>query len=145
MNKALYAAIGLLIIAAIGIALMQSAPQPAAPIDTQPVQQPAPDATVPAPVVTTPTPSTQTPQPAPATTGLTIAEVAKHNSAESCYAIVGTGVYDLTEWINQHPGGSRPILGLCGKDGTAQFTRQHGGQTKAEAALASLRIGSLAR
>lgn len=144
MNKALYAGIGILIIAAIGIAVVQMQPQAStgSEVAQQPSVTPSPSDTpvTPAPAATSTQPATT-----PASSGITAAEVAQHNSAQSCYAIVGTSVYDLTQWINQHPGGARAILGLCGRDSTAQFTRQHGGQAQAEAALASLRIAALAK
>lgn len=75
----------------------------------------------------------------------TFAEVATHNSASSCYTAVNGGVYDATGFINKHPGGAEKILNLCGKDGSTFFNKQHGGQAKAEAALASLKIGILAQ
>lgn len=75
--------------------------------------------------------------------GYTMAQVAKHAGASSCWTAIGTSVYDLTSWVNAHPGGQQPILGLCGTDGTAAFTQQHGGQGKPEKELASFRIGPL--
>lgn len=72
-----------------------------------------------------------------------MADVAVHSTKTSCWTTVGSSVYDVTAWINQHPGGAGAILGLCGKDGTGAFTRQHGGQKQAEAALASFKIGIL--
>jgi cytochrome b involved in lipid metabolism len=75
----------------------------------------------------------------------TMAEVSSHNGASSCWTIINSVVYDVTSWINAHPGGSQPILGLCGKDGTSAFTAKHGGQPQPEAELASFKIGTLAR
>ena len=34
-------------------------------------------------------------------------EVAKHNNSESCYVIVHGKVYDVTEFLPEHPGASR--------------------------------------
>jgi cytochrome b involved in lipid metabolism len=70
-------------------------------------------------------------------------EVAQHASKESCWAIVRGGIYDLTSWINQHPGGRQAILGLCGKDGTAAFESTHGGQEGPEKVLKEFKIGEL--
>jgi cytochrome b involved in lipid metabolism len=81
---------------------------------------------------------------APASSGgYTMAQVATHNDASSCWSAIGGGVYDLTAWINQHPGGRAAILSLCGTDGTSAFEAQHGGERRPEAELASLKIGSL--
>lgn len=71
------------------------------------------------------------------------AEVATHSSAESCYTVVSGIVYDLTSWIDQHPGGREAILSLCGTDGTAAFEAQHGGERRPAEELASFAIGIL--
>lgn len=44
------------------------------------------------------------------------AEVASHNTAESCYVTVGTKVYDVTRFLDDHPGGAELILEYGGKD-----------------------------
>lgn len=74
----------------------------------------------------------------------TFAQVAQHDGATSCWTIIRGSIYDLTSWIANHPGGERAILGLCGEDGTEDFTERHGGQALQEAALASFKIGVLA-
>lgn len=76
---------------------------------------------------------------------ITMAQVAKHNSAASCYTTISGSVYDVTTWINQHPGGKQAILSLCGTDGTAAFTAQHAGQRRPATELASFKIGTLAK
>ncbi len=78
-------------------------------------------------------------------TTYTAAEIAKHNDASSCWTSINGGVYDLTNWINQHPGGPDYILALCGTDGSAAFNNQHGGQGRPEAELATFKIGVLAQ
>lgn len=80
--------------------------------------------------------ATQTPR-------YTMAEVAQHASADSCWTAVDGGVYDVTAWIGQHPGGRDRILGLCGKDGTAAFTTQHGSSQRVAGVIAGFRIGDL--
>lgn len=75
----------------------------------------------------------------------TLNEVAKHASAVSCYTVVKGNVYDLSSWIDQHPGGAGTILSMCGNDSTNAFIAQHGGQRKPEAELASFQIGVLAK
>jgi len=47
---------------------------------------------------------------------LTAAEVASHNTSKSCYVTVGTKVYDITDFLEDHPGGSDLILEYGGKD-----------------------------
>lgn len=43
-------------------------------------------------------------------------EVASHNTEESCYVTVGTKVYDITPFLEDHPGGGDLILEYGGKD-----------------------------
>ena len=78
----------------------------------------------------------------PATT-FTAAQVAQNSDATSCWASVDGSVYDLTEWISEHPGGSREIEALCGTDATTAFQRQHGSNAEAQRELASFKIGEL--
>ncbi len=72
------------------------------------------------------------------------ADVAAHATQSDCWTIVSGNVYDLTKWISKHPGGSSPIIAMCGKDGTAGFTGQHRGQPKPANELASFKIGKFA-
>lgn len=76
--------------------------------------------------------------------GYTMDDVAAHDSEASCWAAIDGNVYDLTEWIGQHPGGSQRILPLCGTDATAAFSAQHGGQARPASELASFLLGPLA-
>lgn len=71
----------------------------------------------------------------------TMDEIAKHNSEESCWTIIRGEVYDLTDWISQHPGGPDKILSICGKDGTEAFIQKHGGKEKPEETLKKFKIG----
>ncbi|KAI0541416.1 inositolphosphorylceramide-B C-26 hydroxylase [Xylaria digitata] len=47
---------------------------------------------------------------------LTKAEVESHNSEKSCYVTIGTNVYDVTDFLDSHPGGADLILDYAGKD-----------------------------
>lgn len=46
----------------------------------------------------------------------TAAEIASHNSVKSCYITIGRNVYDVTEFVQDHPGGGDLILDYAGKD-----------------------------
>ena len=76
-------------------------------------------------------------------TSYSLADVATHKDGTSCWTTINGGVYDVTSWINQHPGGQEAILSLCGKDGSSTFTDQHGGQMRQEQELAGFKIGVL--
>jgi hypothetical protein len=101
----------------------------------------------PTPTVTaTPTPTvsaTPTPTPTPVVTGYTMAQVRANNTAKSCWTAIDGYVYNLTNWISAHPGGSGAIMFLCGTDGTNAFKAQHENQTKPAIRLDSYRIGPL--
>ena len=73
----------------------------------------------------------------------TLAEVQTHKDATSCWTVVAGSVYDVTSFINKHPGGAMRILSLCGTDGTSAFQGQHDGQRRPEQELAGLKIGIL--
>jgi L-lactate dehydrogenase (cytochrome) len=42
-------------------------------------------------------------------------EVAKHNSRESCWVVVNGYAYDVTDFLDEHPGGAAIILKYGGK------------------------------
>ena len=79
----------------------------------------------------------------PTTAGYTMAQVKANNSAKSCWAVVDDYVYDLTKWINSHPGGPGAIVSLCGTDATASFKAQHQNQAKPAVRLDSYKLGPL--
>ena len=56
----------------------------------------------------------------------TLADVQKHNSQGNCWTTINGGVYNVTPWISQHPGGSEAITSLCGIDGSSAFNGQLG-------------------
>jgi hypothetical protein len=115
-----------------------------------PVATPSPTPTPVATVTATPTPTptataTPTPTPTPTATiaSYTMAQVRANNTARSCWSAIDGFVYDLTRWINSHPGGSGAILFLCGTDGTNAFKAQHENQSRPAIRLDSYRIGPL--
>lgn len=46
------------------------------------------------------------------------AEIKKHNNAKSCYVTLGSRVYDVTQFIDDHPGGAELLLAHAGTDVT---------------------------
>lgn len=104
-----------------------------------------------APITPETTPVSSTPAAPTDTTPVSMAsmhtmmQVSLHNSASSCWSVIDGNVYDLTNWISQHPGGQQAIKGLCGIDGTAAFHGQHGDSKKQATMLATMKIGVLSR
>lgn len=76
-------------------------------------------------------------------TRYTMTEVRAANKPEKCWTVIRGSVYNLTSWINKHPGGDKNILKLCGLDGTQAFEKKHGGQEKQENTLKGFEIGKL--
>ncbi|KAI1811261.1 FMN-dependent dehydrogenase [Poronia punctata] len=56
---------------------------------------------------------------------ISAAEVAKHTSAESCWVILYGNVYDVTDFLPSHPGGSSVIMQLAGRDATEEYDPVH--------------------
>lgn len=77
--------------------------------------------------------------------GIPLSEIAAHNSRTSCWSAVNGGVYDLTSWIPNHPGGEEAILWMCGIDGSSGYNAQHGGSSKPARMLGGFKIGALSK
>ena len=56
---------------------------------------------------------------------LSAVQVAEHNSRASCWIIVSGHVYDVTDFLEQHPGGAAVILQYAGKDATEEYESIH--------------------
>lgn len=80
--------------------------------------------------------STTTPQ-------ISMADVATHNTKASCFTVISEKVYDVTLWVNLHPGGKGAILSMCGADGTDKFMKRHKGGKKFMDILTRFQIGVL--
>jgi sulfite oxidase len=78
----------------------------------------------------------------------TRAQVAEHVGPDSIWVTYGSAVFDITEFVKQHPGGAKRIMLAAGKD-LAPFWRiyqQHFGEGAAETVaghLARMRIANL--
>jgi cytochrome b involved in lipid metabolism len=70
----------------------------------------------------------------------TLADVAKHATPESCWLASAGGVYDVTTFIDKHPGGEKILQG-CGKDMTQFFATKHAKQSRDQ--LPAFKIGVL--
>jgi len=84
----------------------------------------------------------------PAAKTYTAANVAKHNSANDCWMIIDSKVYDLTNYLTQHPGGEQTILQYCGQDGSVGFATKDVGRSHSSYAnqlLAQFYIGDLSK
>jgi len=65
---------------------------------------------------------------APAASGkktYTMDEVKKHTTDKDCWVILHNEVYDVTNFLNDHPGGKKAIMLYAGKDATVEFDMLH--------------------
>lgn len=74
---------------------------------------------------------------------LSTSEIKNHNAKADCWSIVNGKVYNLTSYVQRHPGGNAVIANICGKDGTSSFTNQHNTQNKPNSVLTGFLLGSV--
>ncbi|KAG6358596.1 hypothetical protein INS49_012114 [Diaporthe citri] len=56
----------------------------------------------------------------------TVADVAKHkDESNGMWIIVDSGVYDITNFLDEHPGGPKILKRMAGKDSSKQFWKYH--------------------
>ena len=115
-----------------------------------PADTPAPKVSATPTAKASPTPTEPAPSPTPSPevttqSEYTMANVKKNNSAQSCWSLINGNVYNLTQWINSHPGGPAAIRGICGVDGSSSFNGRHSGQSNPKENLAGYLLGPLAK
>eukprot|EP00928_Gymnodinium_smaydae_P010104 TRINITY_DN1379_c0_g1_i5.p1 TRINITY_DN1379_c0_g1~~TRINITY_DN1379_c0_g1_i5.p1 ORF type:complete len:710 (+),score=135.25 TRINITY_DN1379_c0_g1_i5:63-2192(+) len=59
--------------------------------------------------------------------GMPFSEVARHCTPDSCWVAINGSVYDLTEFMDRHPGGPTTILSHAGTDCSKLFNEIHKG------------------
>ncbi|KAJ5673277.1 Cytochrome b5 [Penicillium longicatenatum] len=72
----------------------------------------------------------------------TIEEVQKHNKADDLWIILHNKVYDVTKYIEDHPGGSAILIEVAGTDATEAF-EETGHSDEARDELARYHVGDL--
>lgn len=73
----------------------------------------------------------------------TLKEVKEHNSGKSCWMVVHNKVYDVTDFLSEHPGGEEILLETAGTDATEAF-EDVGHSADARTLLADYLVGDLA-
>ncbi|CAG84528.1 DEHA2A05742p [Debaryomyces hansenii CBS767] len=51
----------------------------------------------------------------------TLDEVSQHNTVEDLWVVYNGGVYDITKYIDEHPGGEEVVIDVAGMDATEAF------------------------
>jgi len=57
--------------------------------------------------------------------GFSIEDIKKHNNENDCWLLIDGRVYDVTSYVEKHPGG-KVIADYCGKDATEAFNTKGG-------------------
>ncbi|KAI0278868.1 cytochrome b5 [Russula aff. rugulosa BPL654] len=71
---------------------------------------------------------------------ITLADLREHTTKDSIWVLLKGNVYDVTKFIDEHPGGDEVILAEAGKDATEAF-EDVGHSDEARALLPGMLIG----
>ncbi|GMM51562.1 Cyb5 protein [Starmerella bacillaris] len=69
-----------------------------------------------------------------------LAEISKHNTVDDLWMAINGKVYDVTSFVDQHPGGDEVLLEYAGRDATTAF-EDVGHSENAQEMLADLYVG----
>ncbi|VVB15388.1 unnamed protein product [Arabis nemorensis] len=72
----------------------------------------------------------------------TLSEVSQHSSPKDCWIVIEGKVYDVTKFLDDHPGGDDVILTATGKDATDDF-EDVGHSSTAKAMLDEFYVGDI--
>jgi len=71
-----------------------------------------------------------------------LAEIAAHNSNQSTWVVIHNNIYDVTKFLNEHPGGEEVLLEQAGKDASESF-EDVGHSTDAREMMKRYKIGEV--
>ncbi|KAI3450865.1 hypothetical protein Pfo_007530 [Paulownia fortunei] len=72
----------------------------------------------------------------------TLAEVSEHNTNKDCWLVISGKVYDVTKFLEDHPGGDEVLVSSTGKDATDDF-EDVGHSASAKAMMEEFYIGDI--
>ncbi|KAJ7961527.1 Cytochrome b5 [Quillaja saponaria] len=72
----------------------------------------------------------------------TLAEVAGHNNPKDCWLVIDGKVYNVTKFLEDHPGGDDVLVSATGKDATDDF-EDVGHSTSARATMDEFYVGDI--
>ena len=72
----------------------------------------------------------------------TLAEVSQHNTSKDCWIVIHNKVYDVTKFLEDHPGGDEVLLSSTGKDASNDFD-DIGHSTSAVAMMDEYYVGDI--
>ncbi|XP_031266389.1 cytochrome b5 [Pistacia vera] len=72
----------------------------------------------------------------------TLSQVSEHNTPKDCWLIIHGKVYDVTKFLEDHPGGDEVLLSATGKDATDDF-EDVGHSSSAKELMAEYYVGEI--
>ncbi|XP_054780062.1 cytochrome b5-like [Prosopis cineraria] len=72
----------------------------------------------------------------------TLAEVSQHNNSTDCWLVINGKVYNVTKFLEDHPGGDDALISATGKDATDDF-EDVGHSTSAVAMMDEFYVGDI--
>ncbi|XP_044485057.1 cytochrome b5-like [Mangifera indica] len=72
----------------------------------------------------------------------TLSQVSEHNTLKDCWLIIHGKVYDVTKFLEDHPGGDEVLLSATGKDATDDF-EDVGHSSSAKETMAQFYVGEI--
>ncbi|KAK4440466.1 cytochrome [Sesamum alatum] len=72
----------------------------------------------------------------------TLAEVSEHNTNKDCWLVIAGKVYDVTKFLEDHPGGDEVLVSSTGKDATDDF-EDVGHSASAKAMMEEFYVGEI--
>jgi len=73
---------------------------------------------------------------------LSFEEINKHNDKNSTWIVINNDVYDVTEFLNEHPGGEEVLIEQAGKEASEAF-EDVGHSSDAREMMGKFKIGTL--
>jgi len=77
-----------------------------------------------------------------ATTTYSLEEVGNHKNCQSAWVVIKNEIYDVTKFLEEHPGGEEVLLEQAGRDATEAF-EDVGHSTDARDMMKKYKIGTL--
>ncbi|KAK9992760.1 hypothetical protein SO802_022463 [Lithocarpus litseifolius] len=72
----------------------------------------------------------------------TLAQVSEHNNRQDCWLVIEGRVFDVTKFLEDHPGGDEVLLSATGKDATDDFD-DVGHSSSARAMMDEFHVGDI--
>ena len=59
------------------------------------------------------------------TTAISMSDVAKHSKTDDCWIAINGDAYNVSDFMDEHPGGAKVLMVYAGKDASDDFNMPH--------------------